>query len=116
MAVSLDQIVNEQSSTVYSAAFTDENGDPVTPDSVLWTLTTTAGTVVNSRCNVSISPSATVNIVLSGDDLAMLTETEEIENRQLLVEAEYTSATFGSLPLTSVTRFGVRRVSGLDCS
>ncbi len=59
----------EKSTYIVTAAFTDEDGDAVTPNAgLVWTLTDMNGVVINSREDVSISPDTSVDIVLSGND------------------------------------------------
>lgn len=98
----------EEGIRVISCSFTDEDGTAVTPDSVAWTLTKRpkyvgdTATVINSREDVSETPSTTVNIVLSGDDLALLTaevdDNEAFVERELLVKFVYDSTYGNNLP------------------
>ena len=100
MPTNLDIIAHEKGTIVVRAAFTDEDGDTVTPASdVLWTLTDTAGTVINSRQDVAVSAAATVNIVLSGDDLALQTGEAGRVERRILVATTYNSSLGTGLPL-----------------
>ena len=62
----------EGSTYILSVAFTDENGDAVTPDSIVYTLTTENGYIVNSLEDEPVTPDTSVDIVLSGDDLQIL--------------------------------------------
>jgi len=64
----------------------DSAGDLTTPTSVTWTLTDLAGTVINSRTNVSATPGNPTRITLSGDDLALTDQTKAYEIRALLVK------------------------------
>ena len=93
---------NEKSAGVITVAFEDEDGDAVIPTSIKWTLTTVNGvTVINSRDQEDITPAASVDILLEGDDLA-LTETEQSVkeiDRRLTVEAVYDSDLGIDIPL-----------------
>jgi hypothetical protein len=71
MATHLSVAAVEESTYVVTAAFTNEDGDPVIPSTVVWTLSDIDGTIINSRENVAETPATTVNIVLTGDDLAV---------------------------------------------
>jgi len=53
--------------------FLDEDDEIVTPiaTTVKWCLTTKAGVVINNKQNITIISAASMNIVLSGDDLAV---------------------------------------------
>lgn len=82
---------------VLSAA--DPTGAAVTPNSGLnWTLTDTRANVVNSRSAVSITPGASVTIVLSGDDLALPSALYG-RDRVLTVQGTYDSDLGNALPL-----------------
>ncbi len=103
----------EQSTYVIPVAFFDENGDAVVPTAATWTLTTEYGVVINSRSDVAISPlAATVNIVLTGADLAMLGELDN-RTRLLLVEATYNSSLGAGLNLRDEIEFSVRPLVGV---
>ena len=79
-----------------------------------WTLTTEYGVVVNSRANVAILPlAATVNVVLTGADLAMLGELDN-RKRLLLVEATYNSSLGSGLHLREEIEFVVRALVGVQ--
>ena len=52
-------------------------GAALTPDTVTWTLGRTDGSIINSRQDVSIvTPGETNTVTLTGDDLAILTDTD----------------------------------------
>jgi hypothetical protein len=86
------------------AAFTDADGSSVAPSVVAWTLTNDPGIpgvapdVINDREAVEITPAATVVIVLSGEDLALLAgEVSQSEARRiLLVGFTFDSAVLGA--------------------
>ncbi len=87
--------------------FQDVDGTTVTPLTTAWTLTDSAGVVVNSRSAVTISPASTIVIVLSGLDLAVgtgLTGTA----RKLYLAWTFNSSTYGSnLPGTAEIKFEI---------
>ncbi len=88
----------EDSTYVATFAFTDENGDAVTPNSITWTLLDVYRRVVNGREDVVVAaPAASVDIVLSGDDL----EPYSAKETKLLmtVTADYDSSLGLGLPL-----------------
>lgn len=98
----------EKSTYILQAAFTDEDGDAVIPDTnPTWTLTNENGTVINSRNGVSIAAASTINIVLSGNDLALEDQSRKFEIRILTVEATYDSSLGSNLPLKESTKFNV---------
>ena len=113
MAVRLTEVADEESTYVVTAAFTDEDGTTITPDTLTWTLTQTDGTVVNSRSAVVVaSPAASEDIVLKGDDLAIL-EGERMEERIVTIEATYSSGLGSGLPLKSEIHFHVRNLKAV---
>jgi hypothetical protein len=94
----------EKSTFVITVAFTDSNGVAVIPNQVLWTLTNQNGDLVNSREDVSVTPASTVNIVVSGDDLAM----EGYGSRRILtILAVYDSEYGENLPLRARAVFNI---------
>lgn len=97
----------EGSTYVVTVPFTDEDGDPVVPTSIKWTLTDDEGGIVNAREDVAIAvPAATVEIVLSGDDLP--SPGDQMRSVYLTVEATYDSALGSGLPLKGQCRIEVR--------
>lgn len=96
----------ERSTYIVSAAFTDDEGVEVTPDSITWTLTDDDGSVINSRLNVAVAMTASsIDIVLSGSDLALqLNESGDVI-RVLKISAVYTSDAGSNLPLIDDARF-----------
>jgi hypothetical protein len=99
----------EESTYVITLAFANKAGAAVTPDSATWTLTDGAGTVINSRSAVAIAPLAdSVDVVLSGLDLAMQAGETGYAARLLTVQAVYSSTEGASLPLNEEYQFQVR--------
>ena len=99
----------EESTYVVTLAFADKAGAAVTPDSATWTLTDGAGTVINSRSGVTIAPlAASVDVVLSGLDLAMQPLETSYGNRLFTVQAVYSSTEGASLPLKEEYQFMIR--------
>ena len=103
----------EESTYVVNAAFTDEDGDPVTPNDVAWSLYDRDGTVINSRSGVSLTPDTAVDIVLQGDDL-QITGTEDDGVRKLTLVGTYDSSLGSSLPLTDEVTFTVGDLVGVS--
>lgn len=86
----------DQSTYQVTAAFTDAAGDSVVPSAITWTLTDRDGTVINSREDVAVAtPAASIDIVLSGDDLKY----SDGAKRILTIEATYDSDEGSDLPL-----------------
>ena len=92
------------STYVVRVSFFDENGDPTTPLTALWTLTDDVNNVINGRDQEPIvSPAQIEDILLTDDDLAF----SDGENRVLTVESTYDSDLGSGLPLNAEYRFKV---------
>lgn len=99
----------EKSTYIVTLTFIDEDDDPVTPASGTWTLTDEDGTVINSREDEVISSLDTsVDVVLSGDDLAVSSGfTGNAESRIFTFEGTYNSDLGAGLPLRDQLKFPV---------
>jgi hypothetical protein len=66
--------MDEGGTFVVNIATTDEDGDAKAPETLNWTLTDETGaTIINNRQEVAISnPTASEDVVLDGDDCAVL--------------------------------------------
>lgn len=85
----------EKSTFVVTVSFFETNGTAVAPKLAQWTLKDEDGAIVNSREAVNINvPGTTVNIVLTGDDLAL--PDIDKRTRYLLIEAIYDSVLYGN--------------------
>ncbi len=108
----LPVVANERGTLFMGIPFTDDAGVAVTPDSAVWSLTKTDGTVVNSREDVVISaPSSVEEVVLSGNDLAIL-DGGELETREFVVKWTWTRGAV-VVPANSPVRFQVRNLAGV---
>ena len=107
MPITLELHADEESTYIATAAFTDAAGDAVTPNAgtIKWTLSDMEGTVINSRLNVVITSDTSVDIVMSGDDLALQTGEVGTVKRLLTVVAVYDSTEGSDLPLNEETVF-----------
>ena len=97
----------ERSTYAITAAFTDETGAAVVPNSGLtWTLTDATGAVVNSREDVAIASAASVTVVLTNLDLAISTTYRD--NRRLLTfEGTYNSSLGSNLAIRDQAEFQI---------
>ena len=99
----------EGSTYVITVSFTDENGDPVVPDSATWTLTRLDGSIVNDREAVVMVPAESIDILLSGADLA--NDSGHTLKRRLLVEGVYRSTLGIDLPIKGRLTFTLEDVA-----
>lgn len=93
----------ETSTYVVNAAFTDEDGDAVVPNTVSWALYDRLGNVINSHSAETETPATAVDIVLSGDDL----DYEAGIHRILQVWGTYDSTLGTDLPYADEVRFSL---------
>jgi len=109
-ATSLSNAI-EESTYVVTVDFTNEDGDALEVKSVTWTLTDVSGNVINSRENEEATPGSSVNIVLSGDDLAII---PDVSNKRILtVDAVYDSSYGTDLPLKGRAEFTIEDLTAV---
>ena len=101
MAITLEPNALEDSTYVVTAAFTDEDGIAVVPNTVTWSLKDKSGTVINERTAVDETPASSLDIVLSGDDLDPGAPDSDVGLILLTVTAPYDSALGAGLPLVA---------------
>lgn len=103
---------NEEGTYIVTAAFTDEAGTALIPTSITWSLRDENDAIVNSRNAVVVSvPAASINIVLSGNDLIYsVTQTKRI----VTIEAVYTSTYGTGLPLNDECEIPIRNLHGVS--
>lgn len=109
MVTQLQTPAVDASTYVVRFTFTDEDANAVTPTSLEWQMENRAGLVVNSRAWASITPGATVDILLQGDDLYF----DDGAERVVTVRGEYTSTLGTGLPLTGEARFSIIDLQGI---
>lgn len=100
----------EKSTYIVASSFFDEAGDAVIPTSITWSLRDENGAIVNNRANITVTPGADINIVLSGNDL-IYTNTQS--KRVLTIEALYTSTLGIGLPLKEEFDIPIRNLVGV---
>ena len=106
MPVTLTKHAKEKSTYIITASFTDEEGDPVVPVTIEWTLSTAKGIVVNGKDDVAVAvPASETEILLSGDDLQILPDEVNQAVRLFTVSATYDSVLDTGLPLKGSIRF-----------
>lgn len=101
----------EKGTFTIPVSFTDENGDAVIPDSITYSVSRVLDdSIVNSLENVSVvTPAASVNITLSGDDLAILTDSDT--ERELTIKIVYDSDIGNNLPQNEYDTFDIKPLS-----
>lgn len=105
-----DENPNQSSTMVIPFTFRDDEGTAVIPDAATWTLLDTAEAVVNSKEDQVITPAASVEVVLSGADLAVGSGSPV---RYFLVEYTYDSDAGNDLPAKYVMQFTIKDLPGV---
>jgi uncharacterized phiE125 gp8 family phage protein len=92
---------------IITVAFTDDAGDAVTPnDGCTFSLKDTAGNTINDRDGVAIVEDTSVDVVLSGDDLAAQGANDN-GIRIFSIDGTYDSDAGSDLPLDNSAQFVV---------
>jgi len=103
MGVTLSVHADEGGTYIVNIATADEDGTSKAAKTLSWTWTDGAGTVIHNRGKVEItSPTASEDVVLSGDDLAIQLGEVDLPSvsRIFTVTGTYDSLTLGNdLPL-----------------
>ena len=104
----LSTLAVEKSSFIIEAVFVDEADVSVVPKTLKWTLIDCAdGSVVNEREQVVVSsPAATTDILLQGNDLALL-HSEARESRELILEGTYDGTLGADIPIKEGVLFSI---------
>jgi hypothetical protein len=106
----LSDHAKEEGAFTITASFTDEDDQAVTPnDGLVWHLTDKDGNVINSREDVALVEASSIDITLSGDDLAFQAAEAGLEKvlRILTLEGTYNSSKGSNLPLKDEVKFYV---------
>ena len=104
----------EESTYIITATFTDEDDNPVTPnDGMTWTLTDEDGNVINNRSNVAVTESSSIDIVLSGDDLAYQSEGDS-GRRILTLQGTYNSNAGLNLKVKDEAIFNIHNLKNIS--
>lgn len=80
--------VNEKSTQSFNVIVKDDAGDAVVPTVATYTLTTRDGTIVDEVDGLAITPSTLMKVILAGDNLEILDQTNEREYRLLTIETD----------------------------
>jgi hypothetical protein len=87
----------EKGTYAFQVDFTDADDAALVPGSIQWTLTDRAGNTINDQSAVTVTPASSINVVLSGDDLALPKINDPV--RLVLVEWDFTSSLGSNLPM-----------------
>lgn len=104
----------EKGTLVLPVAFWDESDPPVAviPNTDLaYTLTNFDGVPITGVIDIEITPAASVNIILTGDALAI---DEWGTDRELVITGTYDSQLADNLTLNQGVRFYIRPLAGIS--
>ena len=90
-----------------TASFKDENGQPVTPNGINWTLTDIWGNVITNCSSETLTTAQSVTVVLSGEDLP-LQSFDDDGYQALLINCTYDSIADSRLPIKDEARFSLQ--------
>ena len=116
MATELKSRAQEGSTFVIVVNFIEKDSDgvstPVIPnDGLTWTLMDAEGNIINSRSSVPLEPAESVDIVLSGADLAL--DGSYPEHRYVTIEGTYDSLFGSNLSLKNAVSFQIENLLGV---
>ena len=69
MPTKIDVEQLEGGTVIVKCSFYDESGNPVTPNSLNYSLKNIDGSIINSQDSITITPDTTVHVALTGSDL-----------------------------------------------
>jgi len=111
MPLYIEEEAFENSTFILEVSFFDESEESVMPKSVVWSLTDIPGNLINNRDEVIETPSTTIYITLSGDDLAIEDDSDVV--RVITIKAIYDSDIGTDLPLIEDYRFKINNVRAI---
>lgn len=112
--IRIDEVAKEKGTIAFVVSFEDESGDAAAPDTLVWSLTDTDGNVINELDQeVVSSPAASNTVVLSGNDLQILSSesSQTAVVRKFVVEATYDSDIGNDLPVKDVAVFTLENLT-----
>ena len=112
--IKLSTRAGEEGTIIITASFTDDKGAPKAPLEFSWSWRRINGDVINNRDAVSVTPAASVDIALSGPDLA-IQESSKIVTRMFTCWGTYLSDINGgtTLPWTAECAIEIENYTGI---
>jgi hypothetical protein len=92
----LEDAAFENDTFSVKVTFTDSNNEEFTPNDLTYTLSDKKGNIINELENIEISPSSSVYITFTGDDLSLINPTAKYEWRVLTVKGSYDDIVLGN--------------------
>lgn len=108
MTIVLSTQQMEGGTAKFTVDFKDENNVAMTPNWAEWSLTDEHGIVINRLSGRPIVEAASIVIVLTGNDLEILSE-YDTGKRMLLVIGQYNSSIGSDLPFRKIAEFTIEK-------
>jgi hypothetical protein len=108
MPIAIEKSVPEKGTIFFDISFYDEDGAPVIPTAITWTLTDERGAIINSRSAVSVALASSITIALSGLDNQLIATWGDTGRHLLTIEAAYTSTHGAGMTLKEEIAFRVK--------
>ncbi len=112
MTTSLNTRAKEKGTYTVVVSFTDEDGSAVTPNNLQWSLKDLQGNFINYRSGETLVPGTSVNITLSGLDLALPSGSDE-PSVVVVLEGDYDSSYGSGLPISDSVIITIDDVFGV---
>lgn len=103
------KVAPEESTITFRCMFTDQDGNAVSPASLVWDLTALDGTVIAYNQSVS-SPSATTYVTVYGTNLRILEGEDRYGERLITFRGTYNSTYGNGLPINKQIKFKVQNL------
>lgn len=112
MSIVIEESPTEKGSLILTVSFFDEDDVAVLPTTITWRLTDANGVTVNGLIAQTETPAEVVEIVLTGNDLA-LGGSPVGYKRIFTVEAPYNS-TLGALVMNEEAEFDIENLVNIE--
>lgn len=104
------KVINENTSLDVTITFTDENGDPFTPEELYYNLVDDKSETIIISNSLITPTGSTETITIERSANAILDTANAVEARTLTVDARYSS---GSKGVTTEYKFNVKNLANL---
>ena len=104
----------EEGTYTITLEFSDEDGTDITPETMFWSLMDRDRNIINNRLDQEITVlSTSATIVLTGDDLAITSNSPRGSKRRFTLIGTYDSDLGTDLPFTAECEFTIQHFVGV---
>ena len=116
MVLITDSEINDNGSAKFTfSPINKATGGAIVPLSAVWKLTDLYGAVINGRSAVTIeSPTSSLEVLLTGDDLAIQDSTNDFEKRLVTMVCTYDAGDSVTADLVQSAKFTVFNEPGVS--